>query len=123
MVTIRLFRTGSRKRASYRVIAIDSRRKRQGRPLEVLGTYDPQGTGGVTHIDTAKYDAWISQGAQASDTVRSLVRRQRLAAAAEPVAEAAAEPAAEAAAEPVAEAAAEPAAEAQAETSQKAKAE
>ena len=59
MVTIRLFRTGKRKRASYRVIAIDSRRKRQGRPLEVLGTYAPQGTGGITHIDTAKYDAWI----------------------------------------------------------------
>ena len=77
MVTIRLFRTGTRKRASYRVIAIDSRRKRQGRPLDVLGTYAPRGAGGVTQIDTAKYDAWISKGAQASDTVKSLVRRQR----------------------------------------------
>ena len=124
MVTIRLFRTGTRKRASYRVIAIDSRRKRQGRPLEVLGTYAPLGTGGVTHIDTAKYDAWISQGAQASDTVRSLVRRQRRAAAAtEPVAEVAAEPAAEVVAEPVAEAAAEPVAEAAAEPAAEAAAE
>ena len=130
MVTIRLFRTGTRKRPSYRVIAIDSRSARQSRPLEVLGTYAPRGVGGVTHIDTDKYDAWVSKGAQPSDTVRSLVRRQRRAAsqvvtevAAEPVVEVAAEPQVEAAAEPVAEAATEPEVEAAAEPEAEAAAE
>jgi small subunit ribosomal protein S16 len=83
MVKIRLFRTGAKKRPCYRVVAIDSRSKRQGRTLDVLGTYDPRGSGG-TRIDVARYDEWVGKGAQVSDTVRSLVRRQRAAAAGQP---------------------------------------
>ncbi len=76
MVKIRLYRTGSRKRPHYRIIAIDSRAKRQGRCLENLGTYDPSGPDGVA-LNEEAIERWISRGAQLSDTVRSLLRRQR----------------------------------------------
>ena len=85
MVKIRLFRTGAKKRPSYRIVAIESRRPRQGRTLEILGTYDPR-VGWSTRLDIDKIDAWVARGAQLSDTVRSLVRKKRgaLAAEAEP---------------------------------------
>ena len=82
MVKIRLFRTGAKKRPTYRIVAIESRRARQGRTLEILGTYDPR-RGGMTRFDVDRIDAWIARGAQPSDTVRSLVRQKRRAAAAE----------------------------------------
>ncbi|MBU1126741.1 30S ribosomal protein S16 [Patescibacteria group bacterium] len=73
MVKIRLTRTGKRNAPSYRIVAIDSRSKRDGRPLELIGFYDPK-----TNPETLKYDAkkienWIAKGAQLSDTVRKLV--------------------------------------------------
>ena len=74
MVKIRLFRTGSKKKPFYRIVAIDSHEKRQGRFLENLGTYDPRGGGGV-HLRREALDRWVSQGAQLSDTVRSLRRK------------------------------------------------
>jgi len=60
----------------YRIVAIDSRRQRQGRVLEILGTYQPRADGAVT-LDDAALDRWVAQGAQLSDTVRSLVRKHR----------------------------------------------
>jgi small subunit ribosomal protein S16 len=80
MVKIRLFRTGARKRPSYRVVAIDSRRARQGRFLENLGTYDPSGRE-PARLDTEAIERWVARGAQLSDTVRSLLKRQRRAGA------------------------------------------
>lgn len=77
MVKIRLFRIGTTKRPYYRVVAIDSRRARNGRVLETLGTYDPRGGGGVTAIKLDKVQAWVDKGAQLSDTVRSLVKQTR----------------------------------------------
>jgi len=59
---------------------MDSRRKRQGRVLQTLGTYDPRG-GGAVRCDEASLERWVSRGAQLSDTVRSLIRRQRRVAA------------------------------------------
>lgn len=82
MVKIRLARTGSTKRPFYRIVAIDQRKQRQGRVLEILGTYDPRGGGGAV-IKNAAVEQWIQKGAQPSDTVRSILRRQKLAAAAE----------------------------------------
>ncbi len=82
MVKIRLFRTGATKRPSYRIVAIDQRRQRQGRVLEVLGTYDPRG-GGAAILKEAAIEQWIQKGAQPSDTVRSLLRRHRRAREAE----------------------------------------
>ncbi len=76
MVKIRLFRTGATKRPMYRIVAIDSRRQRQGRVLEILGTYQPRADGAVT-LDEAALERWLGKGAQLSDTVRSLVKRYR----------------------------------------------
>jgi small subunit ribosomal protein S16 len=81
MVTIRLFRTGKANQPYYRIVAVDQRRKRQGRVLENLGTYDPRGGGGV-QLRRAAVESWIAKGARPSDTVRSLIRRHRQAAAA-----------------------------------------
>ena len=82
MVKIRLHRTGTTKRPLYRIVAIDSRRKRQGRVLQRLGTYDPVGGGGVT-LDLISVDQWLGKGAQLSDTVNTLVKRYRKQAASE----------------------------------------
>jgi small subunit ribosomal protein S16 len=106
MVKIRLFRIGATKRPYYRVVAIDSRRARNGRVLENLGTYDPRG-GDATEIKLDKVQAWVDRGAQLSDTVRSLLKRKKRALAAPP-ADSAAPPADSAA--PAAESEAPPAA-------------
>ena len=81
MVKLRLFRTGTHKRPMYRIVAVDQRRKRQGRVLAQLGTYDPLGGGKVSLNDEA-VEGWLRRGAQSSDTVRSLIRKHRLAQAA-----------------------------------------
>jgi len=75
MLSIRLRRTGSTKRPYYRVVVADSRNWRDGRFIEVLGHYDPRKNPAVIKIDTARAKAWIGKGAQASDTVRSLLKR------------------------------------------------
>jgi small subunit ribosomal protein S16 len=82
MVKTRLFRIGTKKRPYYRIVAIDSRKKRQGRVLERLGTYDPCG-GGAADIRQDAVDKWLAKGAQLSSTVGSLVRRNRRAAPAD----------------------------------------
>ncbi len=78
MVTIRLTRAGKRNRPFYRVIAIDHRARRDGRPLEQLGTYDPVATPSVViRLKSERIEAWQQKGAQLSPAVRSLVRRAR----------------------------------------------
>ena len=77
MVKIRLTRVGAKKRPYYRVVAIDERRPRDGRPLEFLGTYDPRPTPEKVELKTERLEAWLAQGAQLSPTVRALVRRSR----------------------------------------------
>lgn len=74
-VRIRLTRVGATKRPAYRVIAIDKRRSRDGRALEILGYYDPLTEPATVHLDTAKIQAWMSKGAQPSDTVVKLMRQ------------------------------------------------
>lgn len=104
-VRIRLTRVGATKRPSYRVIAIDSRRPRDGRALEILGFYDPLTDPATVQIDGDKLNAWIAKGAKPSDTVMKLMRQAGLA---EPAAGTA--PATKAAAKPRARKAAAPAA-------------
>lgn len=82
MVKVRLYRTGSRGSPSYRIVAIDSRDKRQGRVLEFLGTYQPL-RGGTVDLKEASLQKWIDQGAQVSDTVAALVRRLKRSSAAQ----------------------------------------
>jgi small subunit ribosomal protein S16 len=81
MVKLRLVRLGSKKRAYYRIVAIDEREKRSGRPLEFLGTYDPNTKDAAINIKTDSVDAWLKKGAQMSPTVKSLVARARRAGA------------------------------------------
>jgi small subunit ribosomal protein S16 len=74
-VRIRLTRVGATKRPSYRVVAIDSRRPRDGRALEILGFYDPLTEPATVQLDSARVQAWIGKGAKPSDTVVKLMRQ------------------------------------------------
>ena len=77
MVKIRLTRAGAKKRPFYRIVAIDERKPRDGRPLEFLGTYDPTPNPERIKLEPARVDAWVAKGARMSPTVRSIVRRAR----------------------------------------------
>ena len=79
-VRIRLTRVGATKRPAYRVIAIDKRRSRDGRALEILGFYDPLTEPATVHLDTERINAWIGKGALPSDTVAKLIRQAEKAA-------------------------------------------
>lgn len=82
-------RTGGGNDISFRVVATDCRSPRDGRFLENLGWYDPKRAGTNFDIKLDRIAYWQSQGAQASDTVKSLVRRAKRTAGAGPVAVAA----------------------------------
>ncbi len=73
-VRIRLSRVGATKRPSYRVVAIDSRRPRDGRALEILGFYDPLTEPATVRIDAERFAAWVSKGALPSTTVAKLIK-------------------------------------------------
>jgi small subunit ribosomal protein S16 len=75
MLSIRLRRTGSGKRPYYRVVVADSRQRREGRFIEVLGHYDPRTDPAAVEIDSARAEYWLGQGARPSETVRSLMKK------------------------------------------------
>ena len=77
MVMIRLTRAGARGQPFYRIVAIDGRRSRDGRPLEFLGTFDPKTSPERLSLRSDAIDAWVSKGAQLSPTVKSLLRRSK----------------------------------------------
>lgn len=74
-VKIRLQRFGANKRPFYRVVATDSRNPRDGRFIEVLGTYHPIEKTNVLKIDEEKALKWLNNGAQPTDTVKSLLSK------------------------------------------------
>ena len=74
-VKLRLTRSGSKKRPFYRVVAIEGSARRDGRPLDFLGYYNPMSNPAEIHLDQEKVQKWISLGAQPSDTVRSLLNQ------------------------------------------------
>ncbi len=82
MVKIRLTRRGAKKRPFYRIVAIDEREQRDGRPLEFLGNYDPTPNPERVNLEIENLDAWLAKGAQMSPTVKSIVKRARKQAAA-----------------------------------------
>lgn len=90
-VSIRLRREGTTNRPYYKVVVADSRSPRDGKFIEIVGTYDPKKEGANSKLEMNRIEHWISKGAQPSDTVRSLIRKTRRAAS-----EAPAEPAASA---------------------------
>jgi small subunit ribosomal protein S16 len=81
-VSIRLRREGAKNRPYYRVVVTDSRSPRDGTFIEIIGTYDPKQTGQNSSFSVERAEYWISKGAQPSDTVRSLIKKQKKAAAA-----------------------------------------
>ncbi len=73
-VRIRLARHGRRKQPIYRIVVADSRSPRDGRFLEVIGSYNPQNNDEV-QFDTERLNSWMEQGAQPSETVGRLIRK------------------------------------------------
>ncbi|MDR0827094.1 MAG: 30S ribosomal protein S16 [Desulfovibrio sp.] len=73
-VKIRLTRMGSKKHPFYRVVAANSGSRRDGRPLEFLGYYNPMVNPAKVEINREKVDKWLKLGAEATDTVRSLLK-------------------------------------------------
>jgi small subunit ribosomal protein S16 len=101
-VKLRLMRMGKKKQPTYRVVAADSRSPRDGRFIEILGTYEPRAEPSRVSIDAEKAGRWLRHGAQPTDTVAKLLARAGVTAAS-PAAEG--EPAAAAVGEPEAAAA------------------
>jgi small subunit ribosomal protein S16 len=77
-VSIRLRREGARNRPYYKVVVADSRSPRDGKFIEIIGTYDPKKTDHNSTLKLDRIDHWISQGAQPSDTVRSLIKKNKM---------------------------------------------
>jgi len=77
VVVIRMKRTGRKNRPCYKISVSDSRFKRDGRTIEDLGLYDPisSKTDKQVQFDVERAKAWVAQGAQPSDTVRSIFKR------------------------------------------------
>jgi len=75
-VVIRLQRTGKPKQAHFRLVAIERSRGSTGKPLEVLGSYDPrvESAGRKLQLRRERYEAWLKNGARPSQTVASLIR-------------------------------------------------
>lgn len=78
MVTIRLARTGAKKRPFYHIVVTDSRSSRGGRFIERVGYFNPVATGGEIRlqVDSERVTYWLGQGAQASDRVGQLIKDQ-----------------------------------------------
>lgn len=72
-VRLRLMRTGKKKQPSYRVVAADSRSPRDGRFIEIVGTYNPRTDPSEIKIDNAKAVGWLRNGAQPSERVQKLL--------------------------------------------------
>ncbi len=72
---IRLTRMGSKKRPFYRVVALDSATRRDGRPVEFLGHFNPMVEPNDIKLDIEKIEKWIEKGAEPSNTVRSLLKK------------------------------------------------
>ena len=79
MLTIRLARIGKKKRPFYRVVVIERTRPRDGRVRELVGTYDPLKKPAEIKLDGERIKYWLGQGAQPSDTVRSFLKREKIA--------------------------------------------
>ena len=75
-VKIRLRRMGKKKAPFYRVVVADSRDPRDGRFIEEIGTYDPMKAEDSVNIDAEAAKKWIGNGAQPTDTVRALLKKQ-----------------------------------------------
>jgi small subunit ribosomal protein S16 len=74
-VKIRLSRLGSKKRPFYRIVVADSRSSRDGRFIDVIGTYDPLKNPAKVELDTDKLQDWIKNGATTTETVKGIIKK------------------------------------------------
>jgi small subunit ribosomal protein S16 len=75
VLMIRLNRMGARKQPHYRVVVIEKERARNGRPVEVVGTYNPRTNPASVELKRERVDYWISKGAKMSDRVSKIMSR------------------------------------------------
>ena len=75
MLTIRLARMGARKQPYYRVVVIEKAQARNGRPVEVVGTYNPRTSPASIELKRERIDYWVSKGAKMSDRVTKIVSK------------------------------------------------
>jgi small subunit ribosomal protein S16 len=94
-VSIRLRREGAKNRPYYKVVVADSRSPRDGKFIEIIGTYDPKVPGENSTLKVDRVEHWIARGAQPSDTVRSLLKKSKARTVTPPAESAPAEAAAE----------------------------
>ncbi len=74
-VHIRLTRKGRKKQPFYRIVVADSHAPRDGKFIEIIGTYDPMYDPAVVNIDHEKLNNWLGKGAQPTTTVKSLIKK------------------------------------------------
>ncbi len=74
MVKIRLTRVGAKNKPAYRIIAIDSKKPREGKHLEILGFYDPKTEPATIQVKEDRIKYWLSVGAQPSETVKRILK-------------------------------------------------
>jgi small subunit ribosomal protein S16 len=75
MVVIRLTRGGTKHRPYYRIVAMDKRRPRESRYIDLIGHYNPMREQPEIQVDFNKYNEWIKKGAKPSETVKSLIKK------------------------------------------------
>ena len=75
-VKLRLKRMGAKQAPFYRIVAADARAPRDGRDIEVIGTYNPTKNPAIVNVDAEKALKWLNNGAQPSDTVRSILSHE-----------------------------------------------
>ena len=73
-VKLRLMRMGKKKQPTYRLVAADGRSPRDGRFIEIVGTYDPRAEPSLIKIDNDKVVAWLQKGAQPTERVQTLLK-------------------------------------------------
>jgi small subunit ribosomal protein S16 len=73
VLMIRLARTGARKQPHYRVVVIEKERARNGRPVEIVGTYNPRTNPASVELKRERIDYWVSKGARMSERVSKIV--------------------------------------------------
>jgi small subunit ribosomal protein S16 len=73
MMTMRLMRFGAKKKPTYRIVVMDSKKARQSQALDTVGSYNPLQEPAGVHIDLAKANEWLSKGVRPSRTVQSLL--------------------------------------------------
>ena len=77
-VKIRLTRMGKKKNPFYRIVVADQRSRRDGAPIEEIGYYDPMTNPATVKIDAEKATQWLNNGAQPTDTVRALLKKNEI---------------------------------------------